>query len=59
MTEIDYGRFHERLEHARRAGTTARWELLREFQRSGDTHRPDGRADRTARTAGLTVDAPA
>ncbi|MFF9277242.1 hypothetical protein [Streptomyces griseosporeus] len=32
MTEIDYGRFHERLELARAAGTDARWELLRAFQ---------------------------
>ncbi|MFG2291804.1 hypothetical protein [Streptomyces sp. NPDC048603] len=35
MTEIDYGRFHERLEQARTvnaAGSGARWELLRSFQ---------------------------
>ncbi|POX46146.1 hypothetical protein C3489_32485 [Streptomyces sp. Ru71] len=32
MTEIDYGRFHERLTAARDAGTEARWELLRGFQ---------------------------
>jgi hypothetical protein len=41
VTEIDYGRFHERLEHARRAGTAARWELLRDFQEEWG-YRPSG-----------------
>ncbi|MFI1973282.1 hypothetical protein [Streptomyces cinnamoneus] len=47
MTEIDYGRFHERLEKARGANTAgavdsdARWELLRRFQQEWG-YEPDG-----------------
>lgn len=41
MTEIDYGRFHERLERARRAGPAARWELLREFQEEWGYTQPE------------------
>ncbi|MFH8798942.1 hypothetical protein ACH4F6_04970 [Streptomyces sp. NPDC017936] len=42
MTEIDYGLFADRLEHARREGTAARWELLRSFQTEWG-YRPSGR----------------
>ncbi|MFI5689555.1 hypothetical protein [Streptomyces sp. NPDC051636] len=42
MTEIDYALFADRLERARRGGTTARWELLREFQEEWG-YRPSGR----------------
>ncbi|MFI9615015.1 hypothetical protein ACIHCM_25650 [Streptomyces sp. NPDC052023] len=46
MTEIDYARFPELLEHARDAGTAARWELLRSFQQ-GWGYEPSGDRERT------------
>ncbi|MFH8448392.1 hypothetical protein ACH4CD_04065 [Streptomyces fungicidicus] len=42
MTEIDYAQFADRLASARRQGTAARWELLREFQHEWG-YRPSGR----------------
>ncbi|WP_225826068.1 hypothetical protein [Streptomyces naphthomycinicus] len=50
MTEIDYGRFGERLEHARARGTAARWELLRAFQEEWG-YEP-------SRAEGITLDDP-